>query len=619
MRNSVPLAARFFRFFFGPPIATKHSSHQKLPKYLALGIFSSDALSSVAYATEEIMLVLTRSPGVLYAGLVAWTFTFHISVAICLLVAIVITSYYQTIQAYPDGGGSYIVAKDNLGIFPGWMAASALLIDYVLTVAVSVTAGILALISMLPALQNDVVLLGVLAVIFITVANLRGMRESGMVFALPVYSFIFLILGVGIAGLFKEASPIPEQYIKASEANLSILPLFVLLRAFASGCTALTGVEAVSDGIPAFRTPSAKNASITLTMMGVLLIAMLLGISYSAEKFHVLPMYLSHEGYRTIVAQIVVKIFGEGTYFYLLQIMTAGILILAANTSFVDFPRLASFLSKDGYLPRSLANIGDRLVFQNGVIVLSAIAIGLIIWFKGNTAHLIPLYAVGVFLAFTLSQLGMVVHSWRHGRKIVSMTISLIGAIVTSVITVLEISTKFSEGAWMVPIAMTVMILIFAGIHRHYKMLSEKLNLALDEKVSLKSNTVLLLVPRLHRGIIEALSYARSTTKDCRALHVTLDTSSTKEIKDEWKRHGGEDIPLVILESPYRSLVEPILEYIDQILQENPAMMVTVIVPQAILKYRWQDILHNNFADQFKKELAARPNVVVTNVRYFVK
>jgi amino acid transporter len=615
--HSVSFWTRLRWFLFGQPIASKFAYYERLPIYLGLTVFSSDALSSVAYATEEIKLTLMKafhfSPTA-YSVLGA---TVPISAAIVILIGIVTASYYQVIHAYPGGGGAYTVARANLGTWPGCIAGAALLIDYVLTVSVSVSAGVLAIVSMAPQLQPYIVTTEVAAVLLIMFANLRGVRESGMIFSIPTYSFILVVLFLIVVGIFRAAPPPPPEFVVAAKSNLHTLSWFIILKAFSSGCTALTGIEAISNGTQAFKEPVARNASATLVIMACLLGTMFFGTSILAAKFHIVPMTLENPNYQTVLAQIAHRLTGEGWVFYFLQVMTAGILILAANTSFADFPRLSSIIARDGFLPRVLANLGDRLVFQNGIILLALFAIILIVKFGGDTSRLIPLYAIGVFLAFTLNQFGTAVHSWKEGRKIPSMIISLIGGVATSIVTGVVLTTKFSEGAWVIPFALGAILLAFLGVKRHYDDLAQKLSITEKGPTLKKKNTVLLLVPRLHRGILEAIIYATSITKDCRALHVVLSPEAASAIKEEWKQFGA-DIPLVILESHYRSLIEPITEYIDQMLAEDPNRIITVIVPQAVLKHWWQNLLHNNLALRLKIELASRKNVVITNVRYFV-
>ncbi|MFN3729614.1 MAG: APC family permease [Fimbriimonadaceae bacterium] len=607
---------RIKRALVGKPIASKHAHHERLRKRYGLPVFASDALSSVAYASEEILHVLV------VAGIAGFVLLTPISMSLGVLMLIVAFSYYQTIQAYPKGGGTYLVSTENLGSMPGRVAGASLLIDYTLTVAVSISSGVAAVVSAFPDqpwLAENMVLLGCIAVAIVMVINLRGTRESGVVFAIPTYTFVvsilILIVSATIAGWGKPDTPPTFHH---PEEPLQAVTLILVLRAFAASCTALTGTEAIADGVPAFREPAAKNAGMTLIMMVVLLLTMFVGISYTAQHFGITPMESGTDGFQTVLAQIAVKQFGVGPMFYLLQAATALILVLAANTAFADFPRLASFLAKDGYLPRQLASLGDRLVYQNGIILLALVAMGLIVVFKGDTHSLVPLYAMGVFISFTLSQAGMFVKSRREGFPAWKGGVSLFGAITTGVVTLILAVTKFEEGAWLIVVALAILLTVFWGIRGHYNYLADELNVPLDEKIKPSKTTVLLLVPRVHRGVMQALSYAQSLTRDVRAIHVTLNPEQAKNIKDEWMAHEIE-MPLVILESPYRSFIEPIIEYVDQTLEEEPDSFVTVIVPQAIPKHWYHSLLHNNVAVPLKLALGARKNVVVTNVRYFLQ
>jgi len=615
--------SRFRRFLIGKPIASKHAHHERISNVIALPIFASDALSSVAYASEAIMAALFAHQLLGY--------TLPISIVIVVLIWIVGTSYKQTIRAYSKGGGSYIVATENIGQKAGMIAAASLLIDYILTVSVSVSAGVLALVSLQPALHPYVVELGVGAVLFITVMNLRGAKESGAVFAVPTYSFVLLVLAVIATAVFKAppAHPYASQAVVKIEPLVGLGLLFGVLRAFAGGCTALTGIEAISDGVGAFREPVAKNASQTLNWMAALLTVMFLGISFAAGKVGAVPMDLKdglhlvngdHLQYKTVLAQIAQADFGDGILFTLVQVFTALILILAANTAYADFPRLASFVARDGFLPRQFGTVGDRLVFKNGVMVLAMVACFLIFIFKGDTDALLPLYAIGVFLSFTLSQWGMVLHAKKEngGKTTAGMLVSGFGAVVTFIVMWILLIEKFKEGAYIVPIVMGILYGLFTMVRRHYDYLAKEMVPHEDETIPATHTTTLLLVPRVHRGVLRAIGYAESTSKDCRALHVTLDPTSTGQIKQDWARYGG-DMPLVILESPYRSLVDPVIKYIDQAQQEDPNLIITVIVPQTVPKYWWHAALHNNIAVPLKIALGSRRNVVVTNIRYFLK
>ncbi len=612
-----PLFKKIKHFLIGMPIATKFASGEKLSKKVALSTFSSDALSSIAYATEEIMIILQKT-NITYVGFTALWLTTPISWAICTLMLLVVWSYYQTIHAYPNGGGSYLVAKENLGKYPGLIAGASLLIDYILTVSVSVTAASLAIISFAPQLHPYLTLICIFLVFILTVMNLRGTKDSGLLFAIPTYTFIVMIGVLIIDGFFTPSQHFPDLIQKTQDANWNTLSMFLVLRAFSSGCCALTGIEAIANGVPEFKDPKTENASKTLLMMAAILISMFGSVSYLATKFHIHPMPLETEGYQTVLSMIALKVFGESFGYYALQIATAGILFSAANTAYADFPRLSSIMARDGYLPRVLSNIGDRLVFQNGIILLSSIATLIIIYYKGNTSSIVPLYAVGVFISYTLSQLGMVVRFWNKQRNQLSLLVNFSGGLVTGIVVGVILITKFSIGAWVVPLVILVFIFVFNKIHNHYVYQDFVLSInPEDETPTIKKNTVLLLVPKINKGIVSTIAYARATTRDCRALHVVLDQEDLNNVKRDWEKFGAK-LPLVILDSPYRSLIDPVIEYIDQILLEDPEMIITVIVPQAVVKHAWQNLLHSNAAVRLKMSLASRRNVVITNVRYFI-
>jgi len=612
------LYSRIKRFLIGSPIASKLAHHERLAVLLALPVFASDALSSVAYASEEILLSLRAG------GPEALRFLVPIAFALVALLWVVVFSYYQTIHAYPQGGGSYRVSSDNLGPLFGQLAGGALLIGYVLTVAVSVSAGAAAIVAMFPTLQTYAPAIACGAVAVIAIVNLRGSRESGAVFAIPTYSFVVFVLVLAVIGMvqaFAHGVPPqpPNRPIEPQNAAFVAVGAALLLKAFAAGCTALTGTEAIADGVLAFRAPEAQNAAKTLVLMGIMLSVLFVSISWCAQHFGIVPMEFDQPGYKTVLAQIAEALFGAGSpLFYLSQVATALILFLAANTGFADFPRLSMFMARDGYLPRQLTSLGDRLVFQNGILTLALLSIGLILLKSADTHSLIPMYAVGVFLSFTLSQSGMVgrwvrsrIYSWK-------LFVSLFGALVTGSVTVVLLVNRWGEGAWIALAALAALMVLFRQIRKHYDWLAKMLNIAPTDKLQPVETTVLLSVPRMHKGILQAIAYSKALTKDVRAIHVTLDPSSAKQIKEQWNDFGS-DIPLVILESPYRSLIRPIVEYVDQTLAESPDHMVTVIVPQAIPRRWWQGLLHSNIALLLKLALASRKNVVISNVRYFLE
>ncbi|MGD2207112.1 MAG: APC family permease [Anaerolineae bacterium] len=591
----------------GTPLPSAGILYERLNKIQALAVFSSDALSSVAYATEEILLVLV------VAGTAALHLSLPIALAIVALLTIVATSYYQTIHGYPSGGGAYIVAHDNLGVWPGLVAAAALLIDYVLTVAVSITAGVAAITSAFPALHPHRVELCLLAIVFIAWANLRGVRESGTLFAIPTYGFLFVFLALIAVGLIRWFSgtlphgPVPVMPTTGEGAGA--LTLFLVLRAFASGCTALTGVEAISNGIPAFRKPEAGNAGKTLIAMALLLGAMFLGISVLARSLAVVPV--EHE---TVVSQIGRQVFGDGPLYLALQAATSLILILAANTSFADFPRLSAILARDRYLPRQLTNLGDRLVFANGVIVLAVLSSALIVLFGGLTHRLIPLYAVGVFLSFTLSQVGMVRH-WRRLRGqgwMWKMAVNGLGAVATGVVLGIIVATKFLHGAWIVILLIPFFVWMFGAVKRHYGSVAEQLTLdgmrpePWKGLASRKRQKVVVPVSGVHRGTLEALRFARSLSKDVMAVVVDVEPRVTARVRDKWPM-WGQKTPLMVLDSPFRSTVGPLLAYLDERDQhESERGLAVVVLPEFVPARWWHELLHNQTARAIKRALLYR-------------
>ena len=599
------------RFLVGEPKATAQAPHERLSNPVALAVFSSDALSSVAYATEEILLVLVL------AGATALTWSSGIAVAIGLLLVIVTVSYRQTIQAYPAGGGAYLVSKDNLGVPAGLVAGAALLIDYVLTVSVSVAAGMAAITSAWPALYGQRVLLGIVAVAAIAIANLRGLRESGRLFAAPTYLFIISILGLIVLGLARllwgetPVVPLPSSPV----VPVAAVTPFLILRAFASGCTALTGVEAISDGVPAFRKPEADNAKRTIAWMAGILLILFLGITFLAREYEVLP----REG-DTVVSQLARMIVGTSPFYYVIQAATALILLLAANTSFADFPRLSYFLARDRFLPRQFVSRGDRLVFSNGVIVLALLASLFLVLFRGETHALIPLYAVGVFISFTLSQAGMVRRhlrlretGWQRG-----ILINGAGAVTTAVVLTVVGGTKFVDGAFLVVVMIPILVGMFYAIHRHYRQVGEQLRIkhfAVPDKVT---HAVLLLVSDVHMGILNALNYARAISPEVEAVYVSVDEEATKQMRLRWGLWSG-GVPLVILDSPYRSVVQPLIEYVNKIQAERQVDFVTIVLPEFVPARWWHTLLHNQTAFWIRAHFLFRKGTVVINVRFHLE
>jgi amino acid transporter len=595
------------RILIGAPLPSERTIHERLSKIQALAVFSSDALSSVAYATEEILLVLV------VAGSAVLGLSLPIALVIAGLLAIVATSYYQTIHGYPSGGGAYIVAYDNLGVWPGLTAAAALLIDYVLTVAVSITAGIAAITSAFPALLPCRVELCLLAIAFIAWANLRGVRESGTLFAVPTYGFVTIFLALIVVGLVRliagTLSPAPAQIIPVAGHGTQALTLFLIVRAFASGCTALTGVEAISNGIPAFQKPEADNAGKTLVTMAAILMTMFLGITFLARSLGVVPVED-----QTVVSQIGRQVFGHGPLYLALQAATALILVLAANTSFADFPRLSAILARDRYLPRQLTNLGDRLVFANGIIALAFLASSLVIIFGGQTHRLIPLYAVGVFLSFTLSQTGMVRHWHKEGGQgwQWKAAINGLGAVATGVVLLVIAASKFIHGAWIVILLIPAFISVFRTIEHHYVTLAEQLSLEglgpqeWVDMASHKTHKVVVPVSGMHRGTLVALRFARSLSKDVTAVVVDVEPQFTASVREKWPV-WGHDVPLVVLESPYRSTIGPLLTYLDKVDQREPERGPAVVVlPEFVPARWWHHLLHNQTALLIKTVLTYR-------------
>jgi amino acid transporter len=606
----------FKRFVIGSPLETARAQHERLSKKVALAVFSSDALSSVAYATEEILHVLVA------AGVVALTFSLPVAGAISILLFIVAFSYRQTIKAYPLGGGSYIVAKDNLGVLPSLTAGAALLIDYVLTVAVSLSAGVSAITSALPDLAPVKVSLAIFFVVILTMANLRGLRESGLLFAVPTYAFIVMIFTLLLTGSYQFITgTIQPVHTVEQLAELpppeEVLGIVLLLKAFAAGCTALTGIEAISDGVPAFKKPEWINARTTLGVMAVLLSVMFVGITFLGQQYRALPP----EGgsTETVLSQIGRGVFGgRGVPYAVLQAATAMILVLAANTAYSDFPRLISFMARDRFLPRQLGTVGDRLVFSNGIIVLGIAASLLIIAFNATVTLLIPLYAVGVFTSFTISQAGMVRRWWRlredGWRR--GLTINTVGAITTLVVLGIIIFEKFAFGAWIVLVLIPIIIVMFLAIHKHYVATARQLSLeGLSPPPPLR-NTVIVPVSTLHRGTINALKYAEAIAPgNVTAVHISLDPQQTRRVQEYWPKWGG-DVPLVILDSPYRSLVRPLLTYVNEVDSRWSNDVVTVVLPEFVPARWWHHLLHNQTSLMLKGALLFSRNKVVTSVPY---
>jgi amino acid transporter len=607
------LLSQIKRVVVGEPIPSHLAHHERLSRFTGLAVLSSDPLSSVAYATEEILRVL------ILVGVGALTIATPIAFIIAAILAVVVFSYRQTIHAYPSGGGAYIVAKDNIGETPALIAAGALLIDYVLTVAVSIAAGVAAITSAFPQWHVNRVELTLGFVVVLMFGNLRGIRESGRIFAMPTYFFVVSLLALIAVGAWRAMSGTiyPVQAVDPIQPTGETLTLFLLLTAFSNGCTAMTGVEAVSNGVPAFKPPEAKNAAATMLMMAVLSITMFTGITLLAHAYHVTP-----SEQETIVSQIARGVFGgRGVPYYLVQIATMLILVLAANTAYADFPRLASILARDRYVPRQLMNQGDRLAFSNGIIGLSIFASILLIAYGGDTHSLIPLYMIGVFVSFTLSQAGMVIH-WRRlrgpGWK-TSAAINGFGAVVTGVVLIVVAITKSQEGAWIILLLIPVHVLFFRATKRHYDSVASELSLkSWAARAPRLHNTVLVPISGVHAAVLQAIEYARTLSRDVRAVYVNVDPATTDRLRQEWEQ-WGQGVPIVVLESPFRSLMEPFLEYIEQVDAEHPDDFLTVVLPEFVPAKWWHHLFHNQRALLIKGALLFKPNVVVTSVPFHLR
>jgi amino acid transporter len=611
------------RLFVGRPLRSAQLPDTLLPKRLALPIFCSDPISSVAYATEQILLV-TGFGGAAYLSL-----TKPIAALIVFMLVVVIASYRQTCYAYPSGGGAFVVSLDNLGANAALTAAAALLVDYVMTVVVSVVAGVVAITSAAPSLQRHAVGLSVVFVVLITLVNLRGVRESGKAFALPTYGFI---VGVGLlfafaaghalfGGGLPDAASASEALPREARVG-GLFTVFLAMRAFASGCTALTGVEAISNGVPAFRKPKSRNAARTLMIMGGLSVSMFIGITVMALETHARAY---PNGSPSVISQLAQVVWGHGSVLYVLfQAATAGILILAANTAYNGFPVLASILAQHHYLPRQLHTRGDRLVFSNGILLLAAFAVALIIGFDANLDRLIQLYIVGVFTSFTLSQAGMVKHWGREmahvrGRDRRKMrraqAVNFVGAIATATVLVIVIATKVEHGAWIAILAMIGLFALMKGISRHYSNVRKELDAAqAGPQPAPAHNIAIVLVSRLHLPTLRALAYANSTRpSSIEAVTVDVDPEDTEHLLEEWERRGIE-IPLKILDSPYREITKPILDHVRAVKRNSPRDVITVFVPEYVVGRWWENLLHNQSALRLKTRLRFMPGVMVVSV-----
>ena len=652
------------RIFIGTPLSTAAAAHERLTKVKALAVLSSDALSSVTYATQAILAAL------LVAGTGAFGYSIPISIAIAVLIGIVVFSYRQTIYAYPKGGGSYIVSKDNLGTLPGLIAGASLSIGYILTVSVSIAAGVANLVSLVNTLggvnlDRFRVELAMVSILILVLLNLRGIRESGTIFSAPTYIFLVLMFGMIAYGLFQYAtgtlgtvSGVPDVLPSGDPDGTirqvaGLAGFFLLLQAFASGCAALTGIEAISDGVAAFEKPEAKNAAMTLTILGVLLAIMFLGISFLADQVDVLISQTE-----TVVSQLGRAIYGPGVLYTVFLIFTALLLVLAANTAFADFPRLGFFLARDKFLPNQFAFRGDRLAFSVGIITLGVLAGVLIVIFSGKVEALLPLYAIGVFISFTLSQAGMVVRWWRTrppGWQF-SLAVNALGATTTLLVAIILGFTNFTHGAWLVMIVVPAAVLLYLRIHKHYEAVKRQSSLdgvdpimgkaaeaggmftsvpelmlpneptaaglhpRKDEVPTPLEHLVVIPISSLNQVTLRTIAYARSITKNVVAVHIATDEEAdeVKEMEAKWQQWVPH-IPLVVVESPYRSLVRPLMAYIDALHRQQPDRVLSVILPEFIPAHWWENLLHNQTALRLKGALLGRPGIVVTSVPYHLE
>ena len=597
------------RWLVGLPLKTAQAADERLSKTLALAVFSSNAISSVAYATEEILLVL------ILAGTAAIAWSIPVSLAILFLVAVLTVSYRQIIYEYPEGGGAYTVARSNLGDIPALTAAAALMIDYVLTVAVSVAAGVAAVTSALPNLFPHRESIGLVAVLFIVVMNLRGMRESGRFFAIPTYLAIgalaFTVVSGSLQILFGYGPTVVPNPV--GTPAVETLTIFLVLRSFAAGCTAVTGMEVISNAVKSFRRPESRNAAATMLFMSIILASLFTGITILTYHYGVIP-----KADETVVSQLTRIIFGTGPIYYAVQAGTMLLLIFAANSAFNGFPHLASILARDGYMPHQMASFGDRLVFSNGVVILGLLAGSLIMLFEGDTHALIPLYAVGVFVSFTLSQAGMVrrwlVKRGPHWRK--KLIVNGMGAVTTGVATVIIATTKFTHGAWIVFVLIALFIVLFLSILSHYKAVAEQVSLARDHRPPLpRRNIVIIPIGGVNRAVVRAVDYARSRAGEIRAVLVDVDKEETAKVEIQWAQWGC-GVPLIVLPSPYRSILGSLLDYIEELLEKNPDGWVTVVIPEILPARWWQNILHNQRALMLKAALLFRERVILTDVPF---
>ncbi len=619
-------------WFIGRPLATADAPHQTISKLVGLAVFSSDALSSTAYATQEMLVILIA------LGTLSYQYITPLAVAIVILLAILTLSYEQTIHAYPGGGGAYIVARDNLGDTPALVAAASLLTDYILTVAVSISSGVAQIVSAYPDFYPYRVIISVALVVFVMVINLRGVKESGAAFAIPTYFFLLMMYVTVIFGLVRYLGGSLGTVINPPEfeslLGIQTVSILLILRAFSNGTAALTGVEAISNGIPAFKDPKSKNAGQTLIVMSIVLGTLMLGISFLAAQIQAVPAETE-----TVISQLARTVFnGRGLMYMATLLGTTIILVLAANTSFADFPRLSAIAAADGFLPRQLTFRGSRLVYSYGIAALALFASVLLIIFQASVTNLIPLYAIGVFLSFTMSQTGMARRWWKIGHLKpgdevkergstlkygsgwqTKMIINGFGAVLTALVVVIFAIFKFTDGAWVVIILIPVLVVVFSSIHRHYQGVARLLSLDNFGSVPhIQRHRVILPIGGVHRGTLAALRYASSLSDDVSAVHISIDPAETQKIREKWEV-WGEGVRLVIIDSPYRLFIEPLLNYIEEIDQQRQTNeLITIVVPQFVTHNRLAGFLHTRTADTLRKVLIFQKDIVITDVPYQV-
>ena len=614
---------RLKQVVFGRPLPSERLEHERLNKKTALAVLSSDAISSVAYATDQILFVLGGA-----IGMAALSYVLPISAVIVGLLVLVGLSYRQTVFAYPNGGGSYTVARENLGVMPGLVAAAALLTDYILTVAVSISGGVAAITSAYPAMAPHTVLLCSLSILLLATVNLRGVRESGAAFSLPTYAFIAMMLTLLGVGLFRywtghelaplaatlKVDPVSARHTGGLSPISGFALLYLLMRGFAEGCAAMTGTEAISNGVMAFKAPAQRNAAITLGWMVSILAVFFLGVSFLAQHYRVMPTTQE-----TVLSSLGHHILGGGALYYALQYTTFAVLVLAANTAFADFPRLAGILANDRFMPRQLAARGDRLAFSNGIVTLALVA-WLLVWlFHGDTNALVPLYAIGVFVCFTLSQAGMVVH-WRNTRDPGwrwKAALNGVGAVATGLVSIIQVVTKFTAGGWIIAVIIPLILAILWTIHRHYTAFAEDIRFVGQSPITPLHHTVIVPVNGITKAAAGALVYATTISDEVIAVYIEVDKRDTPRIVAEWDA-WDIGVPMEVVPSPYRSILKPLVEFVENLRMVTPGELVTIVVPEIVPKRWWEHLLHNKTALYIRTAFLFRPNVVVTAVPYLV-